>query len=65
MANKSLGVRSGKRRAERSMTRSAKLKMALTQAKDTQKKQQEDPKVIGAQTVLDRLGVRSPPAFPP
>ena len=46
MAHTLLGVRRGKRRSERFMTRSAKLNIALTQAEDRKKRQQEDPEVI-------------------
>jgi hypothetical protein len=52
MANKLLGVRSGKpvgkHWAERFVMRSAELKMAFNQAKDRQRILQEDPEVIGA-----------------
>jgi hypothetical protein len=56
MANKLLGVRSGKpvdkHWAERFVTRSAELKMAFNRAKDRQRILQEDPEVIGAWFML-------------
>jgi hypothetical protein len=52
MANKLLGVRSGKpvgrHWAERFVTRSDQLKMAFNRAKDRQRILQEDPETIGA-----------------